>query len=540
MLVAAAETGRRGSAILPHDIGNPLADDSMTAKRRSIKAIASNWRQRLEPPATHTRPHDAPTDRRDQVRRRRKLVIASDSVATERSESNEIVSGWGQHLDDLVGASLEVVNTASDSCTTHWYFRNRLPMILNSLTDGDIFLVGFGVCEQAMVRPDLYRTPEEFKAYLGLYIDVLQARGVIPVLVTQAARHIFDAGGSLQPVANDYSVYTRAVAAERGVALIDLQRKSAELFSELGAEKARGYFRWFDVGEHPQCPEGIIDTLHLNQRGARAVAWLVAQDLSNLGLAPGGIPDAGPVPVEPWTRPARIEDCVAQWPDWSQSPVAFTAPDIYSPTEDATGHPTLKFRGNASPGVSWVLFLEGDEVIGTARVGADGRWIWRRQVCWSAGQHEVGVVAISNRGRSKTAHVRFSVRSRVPSPVVTVPKPGSLNGPGAVFRGTAASGVQTVVALCEGRWIGEAQVAADGTWRYRLPHEWLPGVHSIAFVAAGEGGTSQATVLPFEVLTIPPDNWLRQDPVSWQHCAPGAPCAHMRRLRPEGARNILE
>lgn len=359
--------------------------------------------------------------------RPQRLVIAADSVAADRSDANEVLSGWGQHLGDLVGGTTDVFNRAGDSCTTHWFFRNRLASALEKLAEEDLFLIGFGVCEQAMTRPDLYLTPEEFRAYLCMYVDVLRERGIVPVLVTQVARHVFGPDGTLAAVAGDYSAHTRQVAAERGVAPLNLQRMSADLFARQGAEYARGYFRWFDVGQHPGCPDGIIDTLHLNRRGARAVAQLAADGLHALGLLPAAPRQA----VRPLTGPRppvlSTEQCRQQWRTWSRTPSGHPAPEVVTPVQGVVGHPSLRFTGLAARGSSYVLSLRDDQVLGAAGVGPDGSWKWHHLVNWAAGKHGVTVAALSAQGCSAPARVAFAVRAKVP-PASSFPTRGPSTG----------------------------------------------------------------------------------------------------------------
>ncbi|MFI6645645.1 GDSL-type esterase/lipase family protein [Streptomyces sp. NPDC050504] len=471
---------------------------------------------------------------------RRTVVVAADSVAATRGEANEVLSGWGQHLGDALGGAVDVVNTASDSCTARWYFRNRLPGVLDRLSPGDVFLIGFGVCDQALTRPDLYLTPEEFRAHLHAYVDVLTARGVVPVLTTQVARHVFDEHDELRAVAGDYSVHTRRVAAERGVPLLDLQRSTSRLFDACGPELARGYFRWYDAGEHPACPDGIVDTLHLNRNGAQAVAYLAARGLRRLGVLPASVPPPADRPAPPRTVRWSRNVLAARWPKWEAGPEVHPAPVVETPTGVRPAPPAPRFTGTAGPGVERVLFLVDGAVLGSTGVAADGRWCWRGVRGWAQGRHTVEAVAVSDRGRSRPAQVRFRVRFAVPSPVVTAPAPRSLNGPSPVFKGTAAQGVRTVAAFCEGRPLGRAEVADDGSWRFRLPHDWLPGTHRISFAAVGSGGGSEPATLVFDVLAPDASSWLRRDPVSWHHCAPGGDCPHISRAKPPGAKNLLE
>ncbi|MFI6645922.1 GDSL-type esterase/lipase family protein [Streptomyces sp. NPDC050504] len=467
------------------------------------------------------------------------LVVAGDSVAAERPGSRTALAGWGQYLGEHLGAGTQVVNTSKDSFTAAHYFTHRLPTVLDGMRPGDVFLFCFGVCDQAIARPDLYATPEEYTAYAHLYVDQLRERSLTPVFVTQPSRHIFGPSGALDTASGDYSPHLRRVAADRNCVLVDLQQSTRDLFGRMGPERARGYFRWFEAGEKPQeQPRGIVDTLHFNPQGARAVAQLAARELSRAGLsvraeAAGDVP---PPRAMPWDA-GRARRRLAEAPD---EPRTAAAPVVLAPADGAAVAPTPRLRGTAPAKAGQVVFLSGGEVLGATPVADDGSWLWRRPTAWPVGTHRVEVVAIGPSGRSLPGAVRFEVAPPLPPPEVTKPEAGSTNGPRPVFRGTAAPGTSKVVALSEGRFLGESPVDGAGAWRFKLPHDWRPGRHEVRFLAVRNGIPSAPLPHPFTAVAIPSSHWLRRDPEGWVHCAPGRVCPHIKRERPEGARRMLD
>ncbi|MEU2874662.1 hypothetical protein ABZ769_36700 [Streptomyces olivoreticuli] len=474
----------------------------------------------------------------------RRIYIAGDSVAQTRKESNELLSGWGQHLEDFIDPDIEVVNRARDGANARWFFEHRMPLLMDGMGPGDLFLIAFGVVDQAIVRPDLYHTPEEFRAYLHLYADVVQESGAQAVLVTQPARHIFSPEGRLKLPGGDYSGVVRDVAAERGLPLLDLQGASAELLQELGPDQARGYFRWVDAGEHHQRPAGIIDTLHYNRAGARAVGQCAVRELQRAGLLAAHqvskkVRAALPAPRQAAVDLAAVRDGWAA--TWSQLAVGEELLVVTSPRSGLYGHATTRLTGKAPSWVSQVLVFEGDQLIGATGVGAQGEWLWRPLVNWTDGDHRIALVGVSDSAVTPMTGLEFHSRSVVDPPVIMAPESGSWSGPRPVFKGTVQPGVGKVVALSGGRWVGEADVAPGGGWRYRLPHEWWPGEHSVDFIAVQAGMLSASARHTFRVLAVPPSNWLRQAPAGWQQCAPaGMQCRHIEDMRPKGTLQLLE
>ncbi len=85
-----------------------------------------------------------------------------------------------------------------------------------------------------------------------------------------------------------YPALVRDVAAATGAPLVDLNHYTTRLLQELGPTRARGFYRWTDAGEHPNHPDGIVDSTHFNEAGAREVARIFASALHGQpGLPPG-------------------------------------------------------------------------------------------------------------------------------------------------------------------------------------------------------------------------------------------------------------
>ncbi len=76
----------------------------------------------------------------------------------------------------------------------------------------------------------------------------------------------------------------REIAKEQQVALIDLDKKSQELYQKLGDEQSKLLFLWVEPGEHPNYPKGKQDNTHFNELGARKIAQLVLAEIQGLKL----------------------------------------------------------------------------------------------------------------------------------------------------------------------------------------------------------------------------------------------------------------
>jgi len=77
----------------------------------------------------------------------------------------------------------------------------------------------------------------EFPANLARYVDDVRAAGAIPVLVTPLTRRSFK-DGQLQNDLNPWAEATRRVAAQKKVALVDLNARSAAAVQAMGEDAA--------------------------------------------------------------------------------------------------------------------------------------------------------------------------------------------------------------------------------------------------------------------------------------------------------------
>ncbi|WP_418959646.1 Ig-like domain-containing protein [Streptomyces tritici] len=456
-----------------------------------------------------------------------KICIIGNSVAASRTAKEAPLAGWGQYLGEFMTAYHEVRNYARDAMTLRGYFNDRFATLLNMLDPGDVVLINFGGVEQRIDNPQRYHGPREFQEFLRVYIERIRGEGAVPVLVTPAARCAFEADGSVSHTRDEYPQWMREVAAETESPLVDMNAFTMQLLHDLGPQRARRYFRWTDAGEHPNHPEGMIDSSHFNEVGAREVARMVAISLYNSPLLPRGIVEPERVQVGA-EFPPPLEEFTVEKPEFAlYSEVrAGAAPVIASPGPHRVVGAMHKFSGTAEPGTSYMLFFENGGYIGGTRVNAEGKWTWRRVLNWTEGEHELQAVGHTPQGVSPVAAVRFTVKTFVLPPVVAGPKEGAWTGPRPRFSGSAEKGVKKVSVLEGGRLIGQAPVQEDGTWKFTHPHDWKHGTYQLQFVSIFSAIHSAPATLTIRVHGLPEENWLRQSALAARHeCA--EKCEHL-------------
>ncbi|MFE6334100.1 rhamnogalacturonan acetylesterase [Streptomyces sp. NPDC057798] len=204
-------------------------------------------------------------------RRGRTLFIAGDSTAAQKYADAAPETGWGMALPFFLHKGLAVANHAVNGRSSKSFVdEGRLDAVLGAMRPGDLLMIQFAHNDEKATDPARWTEPwTTYKDYLRLYIEGARSRGARPVLATAVERRRFDAQGNARPSHGDYPAAMRSLAEEEGVALLDLQALSLELWQSLGAEETKKYFNWTATEQ---------DNTHFNPPGAIEVARLVARE----------------------------------------------------------------------------------------------------------------------------------------------------------------------------------------------------------------------------------------------------------------------
>ncbi len=204
--------------------------------------------------------------------RARTLHIAGDSTAAQKYADAAPETGWGMALPYFLNRTVDVANHAVNGRSSKSFIdEGRLDAILAAIRPGDLLLVQFGHNDSKSEDPARYTEPwTTYQDHLRQYVDGARARGARPLLATSVERRRFSADGTAQRSLGEYPAALRALAAEEGVALLDIEALSLALWQELGPEETKKYFNWTATEQ---------DNTHFNPPGAIAVARLVAREL---------------------------------------------------------------------------------------------------------------------------------------------------------------------------------------------------------------------------------------------------------------------
>jgi lysophospholipase L1-like esterase len=210
------------------------------------------------------------------------VYLIGDSTMSIKEKRAYPEMGWGVPFVHFFDTTVVVDNRAKNGRSTRTFIEENLwQPVFKQLKEGDYVFIQFGHNDESKEKTDRYTTPEQYKNNLLKFINETKSKKAIPVLLTPVSRRRFKEGKAIESH-ELYSALVREVASKTGVHFIDLDKKSIELYQQLGDEKSKLLFLQLKPGEHPNYPEGKIDNTHFNELGARLIAQIVLAEIRYL------------------------------------------------------------------------------------------------------------------------------------------------------------------------------------------------------------------------------------------------------------------
>lgn len=208
-----------------------------------------------------------------------KIFLAGDSTMSIKETKAYPETGWGMPFVHFWDSTVKVVNKAKNGRSTKTFISEGLwQSIYDQLSEGDYVFIQFGHNDEAKEKLERYTSPEEYKANITRFVNDAWSKKAKPILFTPVSRRKFKDGKQVE-THEQYSKLVRELALSLHVPVIDLDKKSMELYQEWGEENSKLLFLQLKPGEHPNYPDGKNDNTHFNELGARLVAQLVLQEL---------------------------------------------------------------------------------------------------------------------------------------------------------------------------------------------------------------------------------------------------------------------
>lgn len=214
------------------------------------------------------------------VKKKITIWLCGDSTMSIKEKKAYPETGWGMPFVYFWDSTVAVENLAKNGRSTKTFISEKLwQKAADNAKEGDYIFIQFGHNDESKDKGERYSTPDTFKMNLKKFIDEARTKKAIPVLITPVSRRKFDNGGTALETHAEYSAYVTEVAEKEKVYLIDLDRKSRELYQRLGKEPSKLLFLQLKPGEHPNYPDGKEDNTHFSELGARLIAQIVLDEI---------------------------------------------------------------------------------------------------------------------------------------------------------------------------------------------------------------------------------------------------------------------
>lgn len=215
------------------------------------------------------------------------IYIAGDSTVQSYRASYAPQQGWGYYLGDYFTEGVTVSNHAiAGRSSKSFYDNGRLQTILDAIQPGDYLLVQFAINDSSASNAERYAPvcgnaddPAEgsYEWYMTQYIKGALDKGATPILVTTVIGLKAYSNGKFVNSYTNYCDACKSLAAKYKIPCIDLNTLMVEHYNSIGYDAAYQYHLCGAV-------EGSTDMTHFTEKGANAVAGLVAGAIKELGL----------------------------------------------------------------------------------------------------------------------------------------------------------------------------------------------------------------------------------------------------------------
>lgn len=213
------------------------------------------------------------------------IFMAGDSTMSVKAADKRPETGWGMPFANMFDETVKVDNRAANGRSTRTFIsEGKWKALINDVKENDYVFIQFGHNDESKEKTDRYTSPEDYKNNLTLFVDEVRQHKGIPVLLTPVVRRRFDKEGKFYDVHGVYPDMVRAVAKEKNVLLIDMQKSTAALLTKLGKDESVKLFNHLDSAQHVNYPKGIKDDTHLNEYGAQLFANLAKDELKALNI----------------------------------------------------------------------------------------------------------------------------------------------------------------------------------------------------------------------------------------------------------------
>ncbi len=224
------------------------------------------------------------------------LWVVGDSTAAAFDDTTYYSPryGWGTQLDHYF-RNIHIRNLAVSGTSSKSFLNTaQYQTLMNEMQYGDYLIIGFGHNDEKAesgryTNPNFnYTVPGSTAYYLyESYLRPAKERGVTPLLATPIVRrnlgnnytgesgHITEDQTTAEGTfpGGDYAKAIRSIAVAKSVPILDLTRRTRDIYEQYNAQGVKNRHAW------TSSREVSIDNTHTNLYGAQCNAWLIVDEL---------------------------------------------------------------------------------------------------------------------------------------------------------------------------------------------------------------------------------------------------------------------
>jgi pectinesterase len=209
--------------------------------------------------------------------------MIGDSTMANKAEKAYPETGWGMAFGEFFNDKVTIDNRAMNGRSTLSFINeNSWKHVVDSLQKGDYVFIQFGHNDEKIDKAGVGTSLTDYKANLVKFVNETRAKKAIPVLLTPVMRRSYK-NGVFTDSHGGYPDVVRRVADSLKVPMIDMHRKSEQLITTMGENRAKALFNYVDSG-HVNYPTGNKDDTHFNPVGAKKMAALAIAGIQQLKL----------------------------------------------------------------------------------------------------------------------------------------------------------------------------------------------------------------------------------------------------------------
>ncbi len=207
-------------------------------------------------------------------------TIGDSTMANKKLDGNNPERGWCFVLPGFFSEEIRIENHAKNGRSTKSFIdEGRWDTVLNRIKPGDYVFIQFGH-NDAKTDEKRHTDPgSTFDDNLRRFVNDTRNKGGIPVLFNSIVRRNF-VNDTLTDTHGEYREVPRRIAQEMNVPFIDHNALTHKWVASLGDTLSRQYFMWVEPMTLACCPDGKQDNTHLNIQGAKQVARMAVEELS--------------------------------------------------------------------------------------------------------------------------------------------------------------------------------------------------------------------------------------------------------------------